>query len=656
MDTVTLKRGRAKITLNKTPNQFAVRLKSGRANSLPALDAACGPSPGEKNHLDSAARQNLELFAIKNDADLNGAMTELRKSPACQVVSHTYTVGGSTSEAMIPTGALTVQFSPALSNQGREDIMAAHGLELVKRLPYLPDAYVLRCTAASTQNPLKIAKVLQDHDQVLVAEPDLAFKRSAQYQPACALYPHQWHLHNAGGDAGLRAGADVAAEAAWDISLGKREITVCIIDDGFDLDHPELNAADKIVAPWDFGEDDADPRPVEASDNHGTACAGVALAEGSAEGLIGLAPRCSFMPIRAAQWVNDATIEAYFRHAVDHHADVISCSWSASVPWAPLSTNMDAVIHWAATQGRKNGQGCVILFAAGNENVPLEGSKTFELDDGSEISIDFHYGFALHPNVICVGASNSLDQRSNYSNYGPGLTLCAPSDGDPGHAIVTIDRVGDPGYLPYSYVEGFGGTSSATPLAAGLAALILSVKPTLSSAEVRQLMTDTAEKIDPDHAQYDSDGHSIWAGHGRINAGRALRAALGLSEDRLPPSLHMEHWVDKPIVDNGLTRDVIHSALDEKILGIVVQVDIQHSWRGDLRIELQTPAGDKILLARQNADSSRDFVRSFRSSDRPDLFQAVLGESLLGDWELIISDTAPDDVGILRKWGLTLSY
>ena len=418
------------------------------------------------------------------------------------------------------------------------------------------------------------------------------------------------------------------------------------MDDGFDLGHPDLSAPGKIVAPRDFGEEDFDPNPVSADDNHGTACAGVAVAEENGVGVVGLAPQCAFMPVRTSGWISDNAIKDLFQYAIDEHADVISCSWTASAWNFALSTKMHGIIHKAATQGRRNQKGCVILFAAGNEDRPLDGEK-----DG-KISVQ---GFGLHPDVIAVGASNSQDKRSSYSNYGPELAICAPSSGSPGRRIVTTDRRGTKGYSSGDYTSTFGGTSSATPLAAGLAALILSVDPELTSAEVKRIMMDTADKIDAEGGQY-VDGHSAWYGHGRINAHSALALVSRDSPERLPEVLLMEHQINRPIPDLGEATDPITFPLDVAIEEIEVNVDIRHTFRGDLRVILEPPRGGEIVLENRTGGGQDDIVRSFRSSAEPELFEPVLGTSAKGEWRLKVVDMARRDVGVLVKWGVAIAY
>ena len=99
--------------------------------------------------------------------------------------------------------------------------------------------------------------------------------------------------------------------------------------------------------------------------------------------------------------------------------------------------------------------------------------------------------------VIAVGACNDRGRRSRYSNYGPGLTLVAPSSDDHRPGITTTDvNLRGKGYSSGAYCDDFSGTSAATPLAAGIAALTLSANRSLAWKDVREILTSTAEKID----------------------------------------------------------------------------------------------------------------------------------------------------------------
>ncbi len=132
---------------------------------------------------------------------------------------------------------------------------------------------------------------------------------------------------------------------------------------------------------------------------------------------------------------------------------------------------------------------------------------------------------ASHPDTIAVGASTDFNYRSHYSQYGAGLDFVAPSNGGT-RQITTTDRTGAAGYDAGNYTSTFGGTSSSTPLAAGVAALMLSKNPDLTAQQLREIMRNTCDKIGP--VPYGpTSRRNDYYGYGRINA----RAALGV-EDR----------------------------------------------------------------------------------------------------------------------------
>lgn len=134
---------------------------------------------------------------------------------------------------------------------------------------------------------------------------------------------------------------------------------------------------------------------------------------------------------------------------------------------------------------------------------------------------------ANHPATIAVGASTDFDYRADYSQYGTGLDFVAPSDGG-AVSITTTDRTGTDGYnaapgAPGNYAYDFGGTSSATPLAAGIGALALGLNPHLPVAELRALLRGTCDHIG--NVFYDDDGFNALYGYGRLNAERAISRA-----------------------------------------------------------------------------------------------------------------------------------
>ena len=149
------------------------------------------------------------------------------------------------------------------------------------------------------------------------------------------------------------------------------------------------------------------------------------------------------------------------------------------------------------------------LFHDGEEWQP------YEIFRGKGLSFPASYDGSM-----AVGASNDLNRRSPYSQYGDELDFVAPSGGG-NTGITTTDRTGSAGYSDGAYTSDFSGTSSATPLAAGIAALILSRDPNLTASEIRNIMTDSCDKIGDD--DYDN-GWNMYYGYGKVNAYRAVNA------------------------------------------------------------------------------------------------------------------------------------
>src|SRR6185436_8340386 len=346
-----------------------------------------------------------------------------------------------------------------------------------------------------------------------------------------AMAPQQWHLGPAVID-----GQDVVAHAnvveAWTDTRGEG-VVVCIIDDGMDVTHPEFASAGKLVAPYSASRPRGeDPRPGDG-DNHGTACAGVACADG-VDHASGVAPGARLMPVRLVSGLGSQDEADAFKWAVDHGADVISCSWGPADGdwWDPtdpvhnqvviLQDNTRLAIEYAIERGR-GGRGCVITWAAGN------GAESVDND-----------GYASYDKVIAVAACNDQGRQSRYSDHGRAIWCSFPSsNGSPSRTpgIWTTDRRGREGYnagdetlgdAAGDYTNSFGGTSSAAPGVAGVAALILSANPDLRWDEVKDLLRASADRIDDNATEYDENGHSNRYGYGRVNAAAAVRLASSM--------------------------------------------------------------------------------------------------------------------------------
>ena len=450
-----LQRAGNQLTITKIPDRFVVRLKRGS-------DAGTIANNYNANHRRSMIRQKLEEFST-DASELETTMARVRGDSDVDFASHVYAFEGDPKSKFYLTDEITLQFKPDVTDAEIEQLVNDHGLELVKALEGVARAFVFRVTAQAKENPIKIANRLMQSGKVLVSEPDIVIGIKKTYIPDDSLFANQWHLFHEGGIF-LENNSHVDAIRAWDITRGERGIVVAVADDSVDLNHDDFQGEDKIVTPVDFGGMDFEPLPDTPDDNHGTSCAGVAVAEENGHGVVGAAPGCALMPIRTSGEIWDGSIENLFDWIVDHGAAVVSCSWSAATHYFPLSFRMHLAIEKAATQGR-NGLGCVICFAAGNENRPINGTVEEHGWPGNWPigPMEWLNGFAAHENVIAVAACTSMVRKSAYSNWGEEISVCAPSNNGrpptypevfgslPGRGILTTDRVGPSGYSGTDY-------------------------------------------------------------------------------------------------------------------------------------------------------------------------------------------------------------
>ena len=536
-------RGRQRIELEKEEEFFTVIAKSEeqleKVRQIPGVQDV---KPVENR-----------VFKVQVSPGLRDQAMDTSRSKEVGIIAHhAYRPHQGEGTRYYLTDQISVKFKPETSVQRIEVTLQQYGLRLIKEYPGSPNTYLLQVTDDAKENPIKVANKLAELAEVEYAEPNLINRFQPFYVPADPLFPRQWHLKSSPGPE-LAADAHVSATDAWDITRGNRSVVVALLDDGFDLSHPDFTGVDKVKHAKDYVDGDSNPFPTTSEgDYHGTPCAGVAIAEENNQGVVGVAPGCSFMPVRFPLSADDDLLWEIFDY-VGRHADVISCSWGPPPVNAPLGQLVYDKFHELATTGGPRRKGCVMVFAAGNYNAPLN-------DPGNAEFIWRHpdYGLvrttgpilngnATHPDVIAVAASISLNNKAYYSNWGDEISVCAPSNNFdplnpntnvPGRGIWTTDneQFGQ-GFTGGSRFTGrFGGTSSATPLVAGVAALALSVNPHLTAGEVKQILQDTADKIsfpDPgtvnglNNGSY-TNGCSRWFGYGKVNAAGAVRRARDL--------------------------------------------------------------------------------------------------------------------------------
>jgi len=517
---ITVKSGKGDLVLRKSDNLVGLKTKA-TTRSSEELDYV------EKQYIPHLGGFNV----VKLDAGaktLDEKLDEVRERDDVQVGTHVYYAQGS-NRPIVPTGDIIIIFQDGTSQDEQNIVLDEYKLELINRRD---DYRIMARVTAQSPNPIKVAHLLQKVSLVKWAEPDLdtLLDEYAFVPPEDNLLEHQWHLKNDGFVADvnwrMKKGADAKVVDAWNRlgNMGSNDITIAVIDNGFDVTHPDLK--DKIHRPFDLWGQSQNLPQGDPRFTHGTPCASIATAASNGQGLVGTAPNTRLMPVNGTSFSLRAT-EQMFDYCIKNGADVISCSWGTTDSNFDLSPMKKEAIANAARKGR-DGKGCVIVFAVGNDDL------------------DFVNFYAAHPDVIAVAASTSQDQHAPYSNRGREVTLCAPSNGD--WPITAARAWWDEGLTyetgEYRYwrdgrsrgkhYKHFGGTSSAAPLVAGICALILTANPDLTAKEVREILTQTADKIGSP-SEY-TNGHSTKYGHGRVNADKAVAEALRRRDASEPPT------------------------------------------------------------------------------------------------------------------------
>jgi subtilisin family serine protease len=329
----------------------------------------------------------------------------------------------------------------------------------------------------------ELARRLSERDDIEWAEPDVVDR--AQLIPSDPRFAQQW------------GPTKVRLPAAWDLVTGTTNVVIGVIDSGISmaatggLNHPDLDDASRYLLGTDF-VDGGTPRDLNG---HGTHVAGIAAAEGN-----------NAIGVSGANWGS----RVYVCRTLDASGNGSASNFASAVEeitdWA-VAHSMHAVINYSGggvASATKHGacqyasdHGMILCAAAGNDN-------------GGPIIFPAAYA-ADFDGVIAVGSTDSADAVSSFSNVGPELTVVAPGSGIlstmPTYAV-TI-----PAALDYDMLSG---TSMATPLVTGVAALMWSRHPGFTNKHIRDCLTQTAVKLGA--GSFDN----TW-GHGRIDADAAVR-------------------------------------------------------------------------------------------------------------------------------------
>ena len=636
----------------------------------------------------------------------------MKKGRKIAPTHHAYEDAESGADFLI-TDRIIVTFDETLSMEEVGLLAGNDALEIVHK--YASHKYLLRLTDATGMNPVKLViKLHEDEERVKRVEHDLNMRISTRVSlPSDFAYNRQWHLHQRHQNSEFDERSSARCEQAWQLldGFGDPDVVVAVTDDGCQLSHPDLDSGGKFSG-WGyleginlrtFGHFGSDPAKMyQDGANHGTSCCGVIAAENDGERTVGAAAGSRLLPIKwesrgSSLLISDHKLLLALDYIADK-ADVMSNSWG-STPRTYWSQDVIDRIKQLGVSGGRRGKGIVFLWAAGNENCPINENTSQEVPytdgwrfngsswnwSGVETTRHFSNNLVGIDGLMHVAALASTAQRSHYSNYGKGIDICAPSSNSHAYFRMPVAGLGVTTTVGNGNLvtDDFGGTSSATPLVAGVAALVISANPELSALEVVSILKKTASKdlnfegyprtpaasFDGDTSwdvspvtpyesgdfvdNGDEDGSwSPWFGHGRVDAPAAVQAALEVGAG--PSNIVKVEKVDeRDIPDDdpvGIMSSLIVSERG-RIKNLKVYVDIQHTYIGDLIVRVTGPGNVVVDLHRRSGNSRDNIKMLYEISNTPEL-GAFIGGDTNGVWSLNVSDHAQRDFGKLNKWSV----
>ena len=399
-------------------------------------------------------------------------------------------------------GELLVQQTLKATKANVEKAIKDNGGDVLEELPQIR----VKRIRVPEKNFDKVKAALSKNPNFTFVEEN--FIAQGMLVPNDSYFSSQWHHNN------------IMSSSAWEMGVGSTEIPIAIIDSGVDPDHPDLMA--KLLPGFNFLLGNSDTHDVLG---HGTAVSGSAGAlSNNATGVAGVAWNNPIMPLvvlNSSNWATYTDISNAIIYAVNNGAKVINISIGGS----SFSSTLDNAVNYAWNNG-------VLVFAsAANENTSVR------------------YYPAACTNAVAVAATDSADNRASFSNYGDWITLAAP-----GVSILTTNNGGGYGY--------WSGTSFASPITAGLAALVWSANPDLTHQQILEILKSTADDLG-------ATGFDNIYGYGRINAYNAMMEVMNIQPepDTEPPSVALTSPSNNAVVsgDVSITATAADNVAVEKV-------------------------------------------------------------------------------------------
>lgn len=312
----------------------------------------------------------------------------------------------------------------------------------------------------------------QQHPEIKLVWDEAVFSHSiVPNDPAFEKDHYKWGLDSIG------------VMDAWDKTMGDSNIVVAIVDDGFDLTHPEF--AKNVVNPWNVPDHSVYVNTGKKNMYHGTHVASTAVGNVNNEtGLCGIAPKCKLMPIQVADSAGNISFTSVIcgiLYAIVKEADVINVSLGMNVTEEMKSLPVekqknligqiypDEADFWKDLFTYTDENNITVVIAAGNSNI-LSGIDPMHRSE----------------NIIIVAAVDTLTEKASFSNFGDYTTVSAPG-------VQIYNAVPD---NKYDYLDG---TSMASPIVTGAAALIKSIHKDISNKELKEILVSTAKQVHPKH-------------------------------------------------------------------------------------------------------------------------------------------------------------
>ncbi|KAI0987197.1 hypothetical protein GJ496_004679 [Pomphorhynchus laevis] len=447
---------------------------------------------------------------------------------------------------------------------------------------------------------------------------------------------------------------------AWDMGYSGKGVSICILDDGLDYRHPELQKRYRRDISHDFNDlsdiyKDPMPSTFDGQNSHGTKCAGIAAAEGN-NGMCGVG--AAYNAYIGAHRILDGTITALTEGRSlayrNHITDIKSLSWGPTDDGKCMEKpNIFSLraLDQGVTTGRR-GLGTLFVWASGN------GGKF-----GDHCGAD---AYVANHNVIAIGCINKNGKLPFFTEYCPAVMAVAYTGGvignmsenmDPSLGCVTTDVLG-------KCCRDFVGTSAAAPLAAGIFALVLEANPRLTYRDVMHIVTQTARipgSIVDASWKVNGAGYLVSElyGFGVIDASRMIETALtweNIDERQQCDIPTIQFGVkDGRIVSGGsFSANIAVSScpLVEALEHVIVYLTMSYPYRGDIRVVIESPSGTSSnVLEFRPLDNSKKGIHHF-----PFMTTHCWGESPIGTWKVRVEAKSNREnyVGSVSRIGLRL--